>query len=131
MALYQSKGVLRYYNTKLILEADQGIVEYYRAMLPRSFRTNRQLYPAHISVVRKETPEMGSWRLYEGEEVEFSYDNEIKFGEVYVWLNAFSTRLEEIRRELKLPVEPWGDLVPPAGFNKFFHITLGNFKANA
>lgn len=128
MALFTSTGTLRYGFTNLVLDVDQGIVDFYRAMLPKSVRTNRQMYPAHISVVRKETPpNMDLWGKYAGEEIEFSYSNEIQSGNLYYWLNCWCKRLEDIRVELGLPVDsPWTR--PPDGFAKTFHMTLGNIK---
>jgi hypothetical protein len=97
-------------------------------MLPKSISTNRQLYKAHISVVRKEVPHnMDVWGKYEGQEIDFKYDNVIYSGNGYYWLNAFSVKLEEIRLELGLPVESLYTM-PPDGFRKCFHITIGNKK---
>jgi hypothetical protein len=127
-SFFQSSGVLRYGQSNLVLDVDQGVVDYYRALMPKSIRTNRQLYNAHISVVRKEVPpRMELWGKYAGEVVEFIYGNEVFHGTVYYWLNAFSKRLEEVRAELGLPVDsPFTK--PPEGFLKTFHITLGNCK---
>ncbi len=128
MELFKSTGTLRYGFTNLVLDVDQGIVDYYRALLPKSVRTNRQMYPAHISVIRKETPpKMELWNKYSGEQIEFEYSNIIHNGEVYYWLNCWCQRLEDIRVELGLPVDsPYTR--PPDGFAKTFHVTLGNIK---
>lgn len=128
MDLFTSTGTLRYGYTNLVLDVDQGIVDFYRAMLPKWIRTNRQMYPAHISVVRKEVPpNMQFWGKYAGEQIEFQYSNIIHNGTMYYWLNAWCKRLEEIRQELGLPVDsPYTR--PPADFAKTFHITIGNIK---
>lgn len=126
--LHKSNGILRYHPNKLIVEVDQGINDYYRKLIPKWIKTNKQMYAAHISVVRKEIPpNMQYWGKYDGDEVEFYYENIIRFGTVYCWLNVFSTRLEEIRLELGLPVSSMYTL-PPEGFAKCFHTTIGNFK---
>jgi hypothetical protein len=70
---------------------------------------------------------MEVWGKYEGQEIDFSYENVIHSGTVYYWLNAFSTKLEEIREELGLPVSSQYTL-PPEGFVKCFHITIANQK---
>ena len=130
--LYKSNGTLHYSrhneSFKLIVSVDQGIVDYYRALMPKAIRTAPQKYAAHISVVRKEIPpNLASWDKYEGQEIEFSYSPIIHSGTVYYWLNAFSVRLEEIRTELGLIVDaPFHQ--PPPGFKKTFHISLGNTK---
>jgi len=129
--LYESKGILRYSIVpliKLTVDVDQGILDYYRAMLPKAVRLNLQRYNAHISVVRKEIPpNMDVWGKHEGQEVDFQYENVVYNGAVYYWLNAFSKRLEEIRIELGLLVDsPFTR--PPDGLAKTFHMTLGNTK---
>jgi hypothetical protein len=126
--LHHSTGILCYGSDKLVLEVDRGIVDCYRSFLPRSVVLNRQKYDAHISVVRKEIPpRMEFWKKHAGEQVEFEYGNMIRHGTVYFWLNAWSVRLEEIRLELGLPVDSLY-VVPPPGFRKTFHISLGNIK---
>jgi hypothetical protein len=86
------------------------------------------MYPAHISVVRKEVPPvLSAWEKYQNEPINFNYSPEIHFGSVYIWLNVFSTELEAIRRELGLPVSSQYTL-PPEGFVKCFHCSIGNFK---
>lgn len=132
--LFKSVGILKYesaraYDYKLALYADQGISDFYRSMIPKWIAVPKpQMYPAHISIVRKEVPQnLEFWGKYEGERVEFYYENEVKFGKVYCWLNCFCNRLEEIRSELGLPVDsPY--TLPPEGFYKCFHMTIGNFK---
>jgi hypothetical protein len=128
--LYKSKGVLRYsivdVGYKLIVEADQGIADYYLKLIPKYKNVTRQRYPAHISIVRKEVPiNLDQWGKREGEDVDFWYDNEIKSGRVYFWLNVFSKKLEEVRTELGLPVSSEYTR-PPDSFEKVFHLTLGN-----
>ena len=129
--LHESVGVLRYTELpaiKLIVEVDPGISDFYRALIPKHIRSNRQMYAPHISVVRKEIPpNMDVWGKYEGHEVVFTYSNRIHMSQNYVWLNVFCTRLEEIRRELGLRVHSDYTL-PPEGFNHCFHTTIGNFK---
>ena len=138
--LFYSSGILSYHKSeksgglKLILEVDQGIANYYRKLIPKTYpKINPQMYAAHISVVRHENPNLEFWGKYEGELVEFVYSNIIKNGEIYFWLDCYSLRLEEIRKELGLPFEP---LHPSHEFYKFvpepysrtFHCTLGNLK---
>ena len=103
--LYQSTGVLRYYPNKLIVEIDQGISDLYRKLIPKWIKTNCQMYPAHISVVRKETPpNMQYWDKYEGVEIDFWYENIIRFSETYFLLNVFCNKLEDIITDLGIPV---------------------------
>lgn len=131
--LHKSSGILRYSHAgdagfKLIVEVDPGIASLYRALIPKYVELNGTRYAPHISVVRREhTVNMEYWAKYDGQSVDFEYDTHIHHGTVYWWLNAFSTRLEEIRVELGLPVSSEYTR-PPDGFVKCFHITLGNTK---
>lgn len=135
MTLYWSKGVLKYNQPtdtvgyRLVVDIDPEITDYYRALIPPwKGKLNKQMYAPHISVVRKEIPPLPEfWGRYEGEVIEFAYDNVIHSSPTYWWLNCFSKRLEDIRLELGLPVDsPY--TLPPEGFAKCFHSTLGNFK---
>lgn len=134
--LYKSYGTLKYSIGKeknaprLILEIDKDISRYYRSFIPKSILYNIPKYPPHITVVRegKEQPlKLEEWGKYEGEEIEFQYDNIIKFGSVYIWINCFSKRLEEIRLGLGMEINSLYTL-PPEGFVKCFHSTIANIK---
>lgn len=128
LTLYESVGVIAYREEFMILNVDQGIVDYYRALMPKYLWNHRQRWPAHISVVRHEMAEdQELWRSFEGEQIYFQYSNIVHVGKIYYWLNAFSIQLEEIRLSLGLPVHSQYT-IPPEGFKKCFHITLGNFK---
>jgi len=126
---YKSTGRLRYFDSpyKLIAEIDPAIAEYYRSLIPKSVRLNVPLHLPHISVVRREVPPILSpWGKYEGELVKFEYEPTIYNDETYYWLNAYGLALEAIRVELGLPV--LGRPVSRAGFQRCFHITIGNLK---
>jgi hypothetical protein len=129
MTLFTSTGVLRYGSSNVVLDIDQAISDYYRSLMPKWIKTNKQMYPAHISVVRKEPviPKMEYWGKHGGEEIEFSYSNVVRNGTVYYWIDAWSKRLEEVRLELGLTVDsPYTR--PPDGMLETFHITIGNTK---
>ena len=131
MKLYESKGMLRYgRRAYLVVEIDKGISAFYRSMIPKWKEFQPQMHPPHITVVRigKEEPvNREHWGKYEGEEISFFYSPIVHEGTMYYWLNVFSVRLEEIRRELGLPTQSEYTM-PPEGFVKCFHTTLGNKK---
>lgn len=129
--LNKSSGVLKYSPepNNLRVVVDPEIYKYYRSLIPKWFKTQPQMYEPHVSVVRREPviPNIAVWGKYEGEEIEFEYSHEVFAGEVYCWLNVFCVRLEEIRRELGLRIDsPFTR--PPDGYEKCFHMTLGNRK---
>ena len=133
ITLYKSTGILRYsigntgYN--LIVRVCPDISYLYRSLVPKSIILNLQKYKPHISVVRKETPvNLDMWGKYQNHKIDFEYSNYVYNGEVYYWLNAFSTELENIRLELGLPVSSQYTR-PPGDYKKCFHITIGNLKS--
>lgn len=131
--LYKSTGVLNYSNSngyRLALDIDQGIADFYRNLIPKHIQINRPRWPAHTTVVRaeKEIPKnLDVWGKYQDQSIDFWYSPTIHHGKIYFWLNTFCVRLEDIRRELGLPVVSQYTL-PPAGFTKCFHMTIANQK---
>jgi hypothetical protein len=129
--MIESTGVLRYSRPedrfKLVVEIDQAIALFYRALVPRSVRLNPTRYAPHITVVRDEIPpNLEAWGKYEGHDLRFEYEPLVQRGEVYYWLNVFSDRLRSIRQELGLP--PTSHLTRPPDDADCFHSTIGNLK---
>lgn len=129
MKIFVSSGKLIYSENpdKLILEVDQGLSDFYFSMVPKCVGLKKQYYPAHISVVRNViVPNKAFWKKYEGNIINFTYEDYIYNDELYYWLHVFSSELEDIRKELGL--KPSGDVtLSPDGRHKF-HITIGNLK---
>lgn len=129
--MYRSTGVLRYQNGWLVVDADdRSLTHYYRKLIPEYVDVQPPKYPGHITVIRPEyeTPINAKfWGKYQGQSLIFHYLPLIYFGEFYCWLNCFSKDLEDIREELGLCVED-EYTIPPKGFRKCFHMTVGNFK---
>jgi hypothetical protein len=127
--MFTSIGTLIYSNNpyKLIVEVDDEIGKFYRSLIPKYLNVQRPMYPTHISTVRNETPpNLSVWGKYQNKEIEFEYDNYIYSGEVYYWLNAYSSHLEDIRLELGLSnTSPYTR--SPDGRHRF-HMTLANLK---
>ena len=131
--LFESTGTIKYDNSsgwRLTIEVDQELTDYYRSLIPPWKPVNRPRWPAHITLVRpeKEVPVCQEhWGKYEGESLKFLYEPYVHEGKVFYWLNIWCVRLEEIRRELGLPVVSEFTL-PPEGFTKCFHCTIANKK---
>lgn len=127
--MFYSTGTLIYSNNpyKLIVSVDQGISDYYRSLIPKYKDVKKQMYSAHMSVVRNETPiKLSQWEKYQNINVDFEYEPIIYNDECYYWLNAYSSVLEDIRIELGLL--PTNEFTrSPDGKHKF-HITIGNIK---
>jgi len=120
--MIQSFGVLRYYDNWAVMLIDQQIVEYYFSLIPKYYYPQRQMYAAHMTVVRLsvETPTNRSvWGKYEGEKIMFEYVPVVESGGAYFFLNAYSQRIGDIRVELGLLRFRFGD---------HYHITVGNMK---
>lgn len=127
--MFKSVGILQYSENpyKLIVEIDPEISNYYRSLVPRYIRLNKQMYAPHISVIRNELlTNLSAWAKYQGKEISFEYEGHVYNGEVYYWLNVYSEELENIRLELGLTSV--SDVTKsPDGRHKF-HTTLGNLK---
>jgi len=129
--VFNSKGILRYGpGIRAIVEVDQGISDFYRKLIPKYNYVQSQMYAAHITVVRtgKETPtNMSAWGKYEGQEIPFTYDNQVYSDKTYWYLNVQSDRIGDIREELGLPRFRLGEL---GADRKSYHITIANSKNN-
>lgn len=121
-SFFKSTGTLHYDTNKLVLLIDQGIADYYRSLIPKSHKFNRQMYDAHISIVRKESPpKMSYWGIYENEEVEFTYHPIVRWDETYYWIDVDpNERFKQIRLELGLS--------ECRSYSGKYHITIGNKK---
>lgn len=129
LKMHKSVGSLVYSENpyKLIVSVDDEIARYYRSFIPKYYKVQKPLYPAHISTVRNEQPlNLSVWGKYHNQPIEFDYENYIYNGEVYYWLNVYSDGLEEIRIELGLPNTSQYTRSPDNRHR--FHCTIGNVK---
>jgi hypothetical protein len=126
---YASEGILKYGpGIRAIVEADQGISDFYRRLIPKYHYVQPQYYSAHITVVRtdKETPtNMDAWGKYANEVIHFVYDPEIRTDGTYWYLDVQSDRIGEIREELGLPRFRLTELGASRGK---YHMSIGNSK---
>lgn len=122
--MLHSQGKLHYHSKWLMLYTDDEIGRYYRALFKTQepwIRFNLPMHGTHITVVpgKYETPpKMELWGKYEGEIIDFTYDNDVTNLGNYYWLRVYCPRIEDIREELGLPRTlpvPW-------------HMTIGNTK---
>lgn len=124
--MFKSTGKLHYESGyKLALTVDKDLAAYYRFFIPKYYDIQPPGYHPHITIVRgykQIPPNIQYWNKYQGQEVEFAYNNIIDKESYYFWINAWSTDLEDIRRELGLPV--YSRNSSPEGFNMNFHITI-------
>lgn len=131
--MFTSTGIVHYDDNdgfRLTVEVDQDLSNYYRALIPPYHRVNRPRWPAHITVVRPEKeipPLLRHWEKYEGNRIDFMYDPYIFKDKGYYWLDVWCKPLEHIREELGLSIISRYTL-PPAGYSKCFHCTIGNYK---
>jgi len=131
--MYVGKGKIHYDDNegfRVTVEVEQDLADYYRWYIPMYRRPFKSKWPAHITVVRPEMeipPKIRYWGDYEGEDIEFLYDPYILEGNGYFWLNVWCKRLETIREELGMPIHSKYTL-PPTGFIKCFHMTIGKYQ---
>ena len=114
-------------NYKLIVEIDPEISNYYRSLIPKYCRVNRQRYAPHISVVRDEEIRYWSeWNGLQGKVITFWYVGIIHSDETYFWLEVNSWDLQDLR--VKLGLTSTSRITRSPDGNHSFHITLGNVK---
>lgn len=124
--MYCSTGIVKYSDNpkKLILEVDQNIANYYKSLIPKYIKTNKPLYPAHISIIRNE--DFIFDESLNNKEFVFYYDGIIYVDTVYIWIDAFSIDLESVR--LNLGLTKHSNLSKPPNNKDCFHITIANRK---
>lgn len=135
MVLYAS-GVVQYseYNSreperfgsverKITLELGRDFSDYYRSLIPKCIKTQKQAYPAHITIVRgglEPIKNMDYWGKYEGKEIYFYYFLSLRYYYNVYCLDVFCKEFCDIRVELGLPEYRIG--------YKRFHVTIANDK---
>lgn len=117
------QGRLQYFKNWCVAWLPHDFGNYYYSLIPKAKCAQRQMYAAHITVVRKgieRVPNMDAWNKYDGKNVDIYYDLPIVSNGIYFWLDAYSEDIEDIRVELGMPRirEPFD----------CFHITVGNLK---
>lgn len=105
-----------------ILRCDPGIINYYQYWIKKQYdvKFEKTVWSSHISVNRGTVPpNKQHWKKYNGLVVPFTYTNRIyRVNNWFFCVDAYSTKLEEIREELGL------SRLPPFGF----HITIARIN---
>ena len=128
--MFKSIGKLNYDNKKrrCVLLIDEGIAEFYRALIPKAQSWQRPRYRSHITVVRTGIENVSDklWGYGKGMKIPFTYDPYIWIDHKYIFLDAFSPELEDVRENLGLPRQR---MPHPKGMDySCFHITIANMK---
>jgi hypothetical protein len=127
--MLESFGHLSYdmESGRVVLKIAQDLADYYRALIPPQYKTYRQGWAAHITVVRPEFDVPKKFdSLDASEKIEFIYSPNLESGRGFYWINAWSKRLESIREELGL-INVSKYLLIPSGYNKTFHCTVARY----
>lgn len=117
---FTTTGIITYGDTYINSYLDNSIGCYYRSLVPKHFYLKSPKTPSHISIVRSfEKPNKILWGKYEGKTIKIQYGSILYTDQVYVWLDAWSDTIGDIREEI--------------GLDRFrirnsYHITIGNFK---
>lgn len=120
---FQSTGTIEYGpGIRVVVAVERGIVEFYRALIPKSITVKPQKYGAHVSVVRvwEKPTKMEVWEKHNGLKVQFEYEPVVHNDDKYYWLNVRCSKIEEIREEL--------GLTRYVSWHNGYHITIGNVK---
>lgn len=115
-----AKGTLRYYTDWCVVELGRDFGDYYRSLIPKSYKVKPTKYPAHITVVRKDIEKWkNNWGYREYGKIWFTYTLNFSFENPYYYLNCWSDDISQIREKLGLPKYRMNDC---------YHITIGNIK---
>lgn len=126
-----STGIIRYRKDKdglwVTVEVSQDLANYYLSLIPKAYKVMRPRWPAHVTVIRPEenSPDISTWKRYEGDTAQFVYDPLILEEKGFWWFNLWSKKMEKIRLEFGLSIKS-RITVPPPGYIKCFHCTVGN-----
>lgn len=111
---------------KLIVKVELDLGEYYRSLVPPSYRIQCPRFLPHVSVVRNERPNLARWGVYQGLSIELEYSNIVGFDQIYCWLPIRCQKLSELREELDLPGT--SAITKSHDGVEDFHLTLGHTK---
>ena len=127
--MFKSSGVINYDKSdgdRVTVNVEQSIGDYYYALIPKHYRVIKPRYKAHVTVVSPIDPiiHWDKWRIRDGQIANFVYDPTILYDKGYWWFNLWSIEMEDIRKELGLSIIS-RVTIPPLGYLKCFHCTLG------
>ena len=115
--VHACQGLIKYRDTSCIALIDQGIVDYYRAVIPKYKRAKPQKYPAHVTVFRKWEKFIPGYR--NEEIISIQYISYIYESDIYYYLNCWSDDIADIRENSGLQ---------RYRVNNCYHITIANKK---
>ena len=104
--MFTSTGTLEYHDSGwLILKCCEDLARYYRSQI-KVKRLGPSRAGSHVTVINGtvefENIDWSLWRKYDGKQVSFSYELEIKSACDYYWLTTYCEELLDIREELGL-----------------------------
>ena len=119
--MFETFGVVYYFENFCSAYIDDEIGKYYRSLLPKALYIQPPKRKTHVSIVRPfEFKECKTWDVKKCCAVRVIYYHSVQNDGVYYWLNCTSKSIGQIRLALGLPEFR----------NKFgtYHITIGNRK---
>jgi hypothetical protein len=126
-----STGIVHYDTADgywVTVSVDQQLLDYSYSLIPKYHRVVKPRWKAHVTVIRpedfSEIPDLQHWSKHEGETVSFVYDPTVMYEKGFWWFNLWCLTMEDIRRELGLSTKS-RITIPPSGYNKAFHCTVG------
>jgi hypothetical protein len=127
--MFTSSGIINYDTSdghRVTVSVDRDIGEYYYALIPRFYRVLKPRWNPHVTVVSPIDevihPEM--WGAREGQRANFVYDHVVLYEKGFWWFNLWSIEMEDIRKELGMHCKS-RVTIPPEGYSKAFHCTVG------
>lgn len=129
--MFTSTGIVKYRSDDglwVTVEVDQQLANYYLSLIPKYYKVIKPRWPAHVTVARPEEDlsNLDNWGIHEGESVQFVYDPTILEEKGFWWFNLWCKEMENIRLELGLSIKS-RITIPPPGYTKCFHCTVGTY----
>ena len=109
-----------YYDNYCVAYLDREFSRFYFSLCPKYLRAKTQRYTTHITIVRLGIETANNNWLYRDQEIISIWYSPIIYSDnTYLFLDAWSDDISEIRIKLGLP---------QYRFNNCYHITIGNVK---
>lgn len=120
MQTFKTTSKIVTYESWMVAYVCKDLSRYYLSLIPKYYYVKPQMYPAHVTIVRKEVESADLTFAPRSGIIQIEYSPYIQTNGVYWWLDVWSDEIRCIRRSLGLPDYR-------EGFS-CYHLTIGNCK---
>lgn len=116
----KTSAEIKVYPSWVVAYTCPDLARYYLSLIPKYYYVKSQMYPAHITIVRKDVETADLTRCGASGIIQIEYSSDIQTNGIYWWLDVWSDDIIQIRRNLGL-------CDYRLGFDRY-HLTIGNCK---